>query len=1088
MAANPFARVRSLGLSSLLNGKDPLPRVVAVETDGADGIVLYVRNGDGTVETLRDAVRPWLILNDASLGYLPVGEHEVETLAGDRPLNRLVRFARWAQLARAQAALSAAGAQFLAYTSLVAQYLAITGRTLFQGMRFDDLHRLQLDIETSSLRPEAPDASVLVVALTDNRGYEEVLSARDGGEAELLRRLNVRVAALDPDVVEGHNITDFDLPYLAARARRLGVALTWGRDGRPVWLQEREGRLKVGARLLPSMRVRINGRHILDTYQQIQRFDSEGKLESYALKTVIESLELTRADREFVDRTDINALWQTDPERLARYCLDDARDVRTLSELITPTEFYQAQLVPRSFQDVATGGTGEKINALLIRAYLAARESIPLPQAPRPYPGGYLELRATGVFRHVAKCDVESLYPALMLHFGYRPASESLGVFLPTLRALTEQRLHAKRQIARTSGPERSYWSGLSSSYKVLINCFTPGHQVLTPDGFRTVEDLRVGDVVYSLNPETGTPEVKAVTHTWEYDYDGSVIVYRHDNVDVEVTPNHRFILQDHRDRFTFREAWELPQLTNHLLPAIPSLATVGEGGEASVDLLAHVPDASETRDGRLWLRRKTQTTPRHLPLNVVLRLIGWYASEGSLFESTPRAYPGTFRGLTRRVTLYQRLNVNPVYHQEIIDLLQEIGLRFRADAAGISFSSDVLYRFLEEQCGKGSMRKRLPLWVFALPQRSLELLWQTLMKGDGDRDHPRFTTKSPQLRDDFCRLCYLLGKRVTVSFDGCYRIWVKRERRVSLRGRQDQFTMRHHAGKVFCVTIADNHTLLAGRNYKLNWIGQSFYGYLGYGRANFNDFDAAEAVTTTGQKLIKDVLAALEAHGCRIIEVDTDGVYFVPGDDVGSESDELALVEAVGRVLPEGINLAHDGRYAGMVSLKQKTYFLLTYDGRLIARGSSLRSRRDERYLREFVQKAAVTLIERSIEDVSARYLEIAAQIQEGRLPVEDFCRHESITSKTFTSPGLKRLAAAAKGVQVGQKVAVYQRRDGSLALTSEYEHDEDRDYLLRRLHDMAKRFESLCADRYEFQRLFPKLTTRQPAMAERPVQLSLF
>ena len=32
-------------------------------------------------------------------------------------------------------------------------------------------------------------AAVLLAAITDSRGFEEVLSARDGGEAELLRRL-----------------------------------------------------------------------------------------------------------------------------------------------------------------------------------------------------------------------------------------------------------------------------------------------------------------------------------------------------------------------------------------------------------------------------------------------------------------------------------------------------------------------------------------------------------------------------------------------------------------------------------------------------------------------------------------------------------------------------------------------------------------------------------------------------------------------------------------------------------------------------------------------------------------------------------
>jgi len=339
-------------------------------------------------------------------------------------------------------------------------------------MRFEDLHRVQVDIETSSLLATAAEASVLLASLTDNRGHEEVLTAADGGEAELLRRLTERIAQLDPDVIEGHNVIDFDLPYVAARAERLGVALTWGRGGQVMRLQERQGRLKVGARLLPSVRVHIHGRHILDTYQQVQRFDAEGKLESYALKPVMESLDLVREDREFVDRTTINELWRMAPDRLARYCLDDARDVRTLAELVTPTDFYQTQIVPRPYQDVASGGTGEKINSLMLRAYVTAGRAVPTPEPPRPYPGGYLELRSAGVFRRVVKCDVESLYPAVMLSYGYKPRSDSQNIFLPLLKELTQRRLYAKRQITRANQSERAYWTGLSNSFKVLINSF----------------------------------------------------------------------------------------------------------------------------------------------------------------------------------------------------------------------------------------------------------------------------------------------------------------------------------------------------------------------------------------------------------------------------------------------------------------------------------------------------------------------------------------------------------------------------------------------------------------------------------------
>ena len=41
-----------------------------------------------------------------------------------------------------------------------------------------------------------------------------------------------------------------------------------------------------------------------------------------------------------------------------------------------------------------------------------------------------------------------------------------------------------------------------------------------------------------------------------------------------------------------------------------------------------------------------------------------------------------------------------------------------------------------------------------------------------------------------------------------------------------------------------------------------------------------------------------------------------------------------IGSTLPAGIRLAHDGRYAGMLSLKLKNYALLDHDGRMILEG----------------------------------------------------------------------------------------------------------------------------------------------------------
>ena len=56
-----------------------------------------------------------------------------------------------------------------------------------------------------------------------------------------------------------------------------------------------------------------------------------------------------------------------------------------------------------------------------------------------------------------------------------------------------------------------------------------------------------------------------------------------------------------------------------------------------------------------------------------------------------------------------------------------------------------------------------------------------------------------------------------------------------------------------------------------------SFYGYLGFAQGNFADFDAAARVTQIGRDLLKKMIDWLTAQGAQVIEVDTDGIYFVP-------------------------------------------------------------------------------------------------------------------------------------------------------------------------------------------------------------------
>lgn len=719
---------------TLLFGMDATERVVAIEPYGSNEVILYRRDQRGHTIMERRVADPWLITSKPA-PFAKRADCNITELRGTHPYRFLVSFASWDSFRSSTNGDAVERKSIIGPRSHTAQYQLRSGLTMFKGMEYANLRRMQLDLETLTLDPEDPAAGIIMISVRQGT-FEDVL-VLESTEADLLDRFNRLITKLDPDVIEGHNIFRFDLPYLMARAVKAGVQLRFGRNGSMPRLVDGDRR---------QQSVFIHGRHVVDTYVQIQRFDVAGNLSRYGLKDVIQQMGLERMDRTFVDRSSIVDMWRAgerERDKLAAYALDDVRDTDALSRVIMPTEFFQAQMLPMTYQRSTMTGSGRKIDDLMFRCYLAAGHSLPHPTPSRPYPGGYVELIRSGVFGPVVKCDVESLYPSIMIQESIASETDTLRAFPVLLRDLTNRRIEAKRHVTTSKGEERVTWQGLQGSFKILIN---------------------------------------------------------------------------------------------------------------------------------------------------------------------------------------------------------------------------------------------------------------------------------------------------------------------------------------------------------------SFYGYLGFGVGAFNDFNAAERVTRAGQHLIQDVVSHLEDMGATPIEVDTDGVYFSPPAAVVTTEDEHSFVQQISDRLPDGINLAHDGRFSHMLSLRIKTYARIDHDGTLMLTGSALRSRSLERCFQVFIRDAARAFMERDMESVRDLYFELAQSIVSGVLSVEEISqwtmlRQDRIGSRTRLK---KLLDSDPRRWRYGERVEIYERADGSLGFSSDYQHDENIPILLRRLHEVIERFRPAVNDHAVFDAAFPQITpTTDLAMARlaKPTrQLGLF
>lgn len=358
------------------------------------------------------------------------------------------------------------------------QYLVATGRTYFKDLTFDDLRRLQFDLETTGL--DAARDRVFMISVRHPDGRTETLEAPthdDAGEAELIRRLMATIEAADPDVIENHNLHGFDLPFLEQRARRLRVPLTLGRIGSP-GLKQRGARRGSPSGRDDGRQIRFvaPGRELIDTMDAVRRYDrAVHELPGYGLKPLARYFGIAGPDRELIPGAEIYNTYMSDPARVRRYAIADVEEVAHLSRMLGGAAFALARMAPRRYERLADAGAATGvIDPLLVRAYL--REGMALPAHERGdgtvHTGAALYLFATGVAQRVVKADVASLYPSLMRSFRIGPERDHLGALLALVDRLVETRLAAKA-AARAAPPasaERHAHEAMSAAMKIVVN------------------------------------------------------------------------------------------------------------------------------------------------------------------------------------------------------------------------------------------------------------------------------------------------------------------------------------------------------------------------------------------------------------------------------------------------------------------------------------------------------------------------------------------------------------------------------------------------------------------------------------------
>ncbi|MGI8432512.1 MAG: DNA polymerase domain-containing protein [Chthoniobacterales bacterium] len=466
----PFADNR------LLFGGDPTARIVAVELGDTGTVRVYRREQGGATVCEVEKFHPfiWADGDVADLG-LP----NAEKLAGDLKYNWLVTTDSWKELIALRNGLKGAGRHFFALSDPVQHYLTHTGRTLFKQLPFEELKRMQIevlsfaggDLETTD------DDHLTSIAVSDNSGWEELIEinpdAVEESEHAAIKSLTALIKERDPDVIEGHNLFKFDLPFLVARARKAKTKLDWGRQGG--FLRSRPSRLQIAEKTIDYPKFTIEGRHFVDTFLLAQFYDVGMRtLSGFERSDVAQHFGLTTlTEVSQLSGKELQRAWMKEPERYRERALCAVRETRAVADLLSPSYFIQAQIFPYNYQAVIVRGDATRINALFLREYLRQRHGIPEMPMARGFEGGYTDIFFTGVARNVWHCDVASLYPSIMLQFDCFPVSDQLQIFRSLLTDLRSFRLEAKNDMRQAQDePTRRSYHALQNTFKILINSF----------------------------------------------------------------------------------------------------------------------------------------------------------------------------------------------------------------------------------------------------------------------------------------------------------------------------------------------------------------------------------------------------------------------------------------------------------------------------------------------------------------------------------------------------------------------------------------------------------------------------------------
>lgn len=319
--------------------------------------------------------------------------------------------------------------------------------------------------------------------ITTNKKLKDVVPCKD--ERECLEKFKQAIIELDPDIITGWHMIDFDLKYLKEKFEEHNIRFDLGRTNETT-------RLKIESNYFRPSKAKMPGRLVLDALNLIKDpYIKEApkikntEFESYALESVSQAFLgkgkiISSKDRH----KEIEQLFKEDQQKLAKYNL---MDCELAYRILEETEMIELAIE----RSQLTGMPLDRITASIASfdsLYIREARKRNLVSPTTHYStkkerikGGYVMEADPGIYDNVLVLDFKSLYPSIIRTFNIDPASflpeEKKGcIKAPNNACFKNQegilpdiikKLHKARELAKKEKREFSTYA-----IKIIMNSF----------------------------------------------------------------------------------------------------------------------------------------------------------------------------------------------------------------------------------------------------------------------------------------------------------------------------------------------------------------------------------------------------------------------------------------------------------------------------------------------------------------------------------------------------------------------------------------------------------------------------------------